>query len=171
MKNIAAIIQARVGSTRLPNKIFLDLKGRPVLARVILRLQQSKYINKIIIASPDTPQNDIIHKFVKENFPAVGVCRGSENDVLDRYFKAAQESSADIIVRITSDCPLIMPSVVDGVVGELIMRKVDYAANVLGRRTFPRGLDVEALAGSPRFGRPRTCDALFTPASGNFFYR
>lgn len=145
MKNVVAIIQARVGSTRLPNKIFLDLKGQPVLIRVISRLQRSKHINKIVVASPDTPQNDIIEKFIKENFSDVGIYRGSENDVLDRYFKAAKEFSADIIVRITSDCPLIMSDIVDGVIDKLVKGKVDYAANVLGQRTYPRGLDVEVF--------------------------
>lgn len=145
-KNIVCIIQARTGSTRLPNKIFLDLEGRPVLARDIGRVKNSKLINKIVIASPDSAENDVIENFVKKNFPEVGIYRGSENDVLDRYYRAAKQYNADVIIRITSDCPLMDAEVVDKVIQAFLEKNVDYASNVLGERTYPRGLDVEVFS-------------------------
>jgi spore coat polysaccharide biosynthesis protein SpsF len=144
-KNIVCIIQARVGSTRLPNKIFLDLEGKPVLAHDIERVKKSKLINKIVIASPDSAENDIIENYVKENYPDTGVYRGSENDVLDRYYQAAVKFSADIIIRITSDCPLIDGKEIDKVIKAIVEKNVDYAANVLGKRTYPRGMDTEVF--------------------------
>lgn len=144
-KNIVCIIQARTGSTRLPNKIFLDLAGKPVLAHDIERVKNSKLINKIVIASPDSAENDIIENYVKDNYPEVGIYRGSENDVLDRYYQAAVKFSADVIVRITSDCPLINGQEIDKVIKAIVEKNVDYAANVLGKRTYPRGMDTEVF--------------------------
>ena len=143
--NIVCIIQARVGSSRLPNKIFLDLEGKPVLARVIERLQNSKFINKIVVASPDKEGDDKIEDFINDNYKDVGVYRGSENDVLDRYYQAAEKFKADVVVRITSDCPLIDPEVVDKVIENFLEKKIGYVSNVLGERTYPRGLDVEVF--------------------------
>lgn len=145
-KNIVCIIQARTTSTRLPNKIFLDLEGEAVLARVIQRLRKSKLINKIVIASPDSASNDAIEEFVVKNFSDVGSCRGSEDDVLDRYYTAAKKFNADIVIRITSDCPLIDAQVIDKVIEKFLDDKVDYAANVLGERTYPRGMDTEVFS-------------------------
>jgi spore coat polysaccharide biosynthesis protein SpsF len=145
-KNIVCIIQARTGSTRLPNKIFLDLEGKSVLARVIERVKNSKLINKVVVASPDSSENDAIEEFIKKDFPEVGVYRGSENDVLDRYYQAAKRFNANIIIRITSDCPLIDARVLDKVIQAFIDKKVDYTANVLGKRTYPRGLDIEVFS-------------------------
>lgn len=143
--NIVCIIQARVGSSRLPNKIFLDLEGKPVLGRVIERLSNSELINKIVIASPDNKADDIIENFINDNYQDVGVYRGSENDVLDRYYQAAKKFKADVVIRITSDCPLIDPEVVDKVIKDYLDKKVEYASNVLGERTYPRGLDTEVF--------------------------
>ena len=145
-KNIVCIIQARTGSTRLPNKIFLELEGRVVLGWDIERLTESKLINKIVIATPDSPENDVIENYVKENYPDTGIYRGSENDVLDRYFRAAKKYHADIVIRITSDCPLIDAEVVDKVIRVFLDSEVDYASNVLGKRTYPRGLDTEVFS-------------------------
>ncbi|MCD4704844.1 glycosyltransferase family protein [bacterium] len=146
MSNIICIIQARTGSSRLKNKIFLDLEGKPVLSRVIDRVSKSKLIDKIVIASPESVENNIIEEFVNKNYPKVGVSRGSENDVLDRYYQAAKKFNAEIIVRITSDCPLMDTEILDKVIKKFIEKKVDYVANVLGKRTYPRGLDVEVFA-------------------------
>ncbi len=145
-KNIVCIIQARVGSTRLPNKIFFDLRGKPVLGRVIERLQKSKLIDKIVITSPDSPANDVIEKYIKDNFSGVGVSRAPEKDVLNQYYQAAKKFGADVIVRITSDCPLIIPEVVDKVIQSFLDRNNDYVSNVLGKRTYPRGLDTEVFS-------------------------
>lgn len=145
MKKVVCIVQARTGSTRLPNKIFLKLGTKTVLDMVLERLGQSKRINRIVVASPASAENDVIEKYVTENYPAVNVSRGSEQDVLDRYYQAATTNRADYVVRITSDCPFIDPDVVDTVIGALVNSDADYAANVLGKRTYPRGLDVEAF--------------------------
>lgn len=145
MNKIVCIIQARTGSSRLPNKIFLDLQGKTVLGRVIERTRNSKLINEIVIATPDSKPNDVIQNYIKDNYPAIKIFRGSENNVLERYYLAAKENQADIIVRITSDCPLIDSQVIDQVIKNLIDNQVDYAANVLGQRTYPRGMDVEVF--------------------------
>ena len=145
-KRIVCIIQARTGSTRLPNKIFLDLGGKPVLGRVIERLLQSTTIQKIVVACPDKPEDDRISDFVTKEYPTVGIFRGSEYNVLDRYYHAAKEYEADVVVRITSDCPVIDPVVVDRVVHTFLEKNVDYAANILGERTYPRGFDTEVFS-------------------------
>jgi len=145
-KNIVCIIQARVGSTRLPNKIFLEIEGKAVLGWDIERIEQSNLINKIVVASPDSPENDIIKNYVEKNYPQVGIYRGSENDVLDRYHAAAKKYKADVVIRITSDCPLIDAGVVDKVIQVFFDSNVDYASNVLGERNFPRGFDTEVFS-------------------------
>lgn len=146
MAKIICIIQARVGSSRLPNKIFLDLAGRPVLSRVLDRVQKSKLITKVVVAAPDSAANDVIQDFITANHPDVGLFRGSEEDVLSRYLGAAQKYQADVVIRITSDCPLIDPDVIDKVIADFLKAGADYAANVIGRRTYPRGLDVEVFS-------------------------
>jgi len=141
-RKIAAIIQARITSTRLPGKVLMDIEGKPMLWHVINRLKLSKKINEIILAIPNTKENDILEKFAKDN--KVKYFKGSEEDVLSRYYEAAKEFKSDIVVRITSDCPLIDPQVVDLVIEKHLNSGADYTSNVL-QRTFPRGLDVEVF--------------------------
>lgn len=144
MKKIVAIIQARVGSTRLPGKVLLDLKGKTVLYHVVDRVKKSKYIDEVIVATTDLGQDD---KIVDEcNKIGCKYFRGSESDVLSRYYLCAKENNADIVIRITSDCPLIDPLIID----EMIIKylELDYIimtnAGISNEtRTFPRGLDVE----------------------------
>lgn len=144
---IAAIIQARMGSTRLPGKVLLDLHGKPVIERVIERVLRSQKIHNVIIATTDKQEDDIIAEFVKQyHNPRITVFRGSELDVRDRYLKAAQQYGVDIIVRVTSDCPVIDPKIIDTVVSEFLASDADYAANILEPRTYPRGLDVEVFS-------------------------
>jgi spore coat polysaccharide biosynthesis protein SpsF len=139
---VVAIIQARMGSTRLPGKVMKDIVGTTMLDRVFSRTSRSSSVDEVLIATSMLPQDE----------PIVGECerlgatcfRGSENDVLDRYFKAAKSRNASIVVRITSDCPLIDPQVVDRVVEELISSGADYSSNTVSR-TYPRGLDTEAM--------------------------
>ncbi len=147
MKHIVCIIQARMGSTRLPGKVLLDLEGKAVLLRVIDRVLESKKINQIVIATTTNPNDQKIVDLVKNYNPRVSVFRGSEEDVLDRYYQAAKEAKADVIARITSDCSLIDSEVIDKVVNAFLEEKdADYSANVLGKRTYPRGLDVEVFS-------------------------
>lgn len=140
--NIVAIIQARLGSTRLPRKIFLPLSNIPILSHVYSRISNSKLINQIVIATTDLSGDDLIEKFCEEN--NINFYRGSSDDVLSRYYFAAKKFNADIILRITSDCPLIDPKIVDAIIIKLLNNNFDYASNVL-KRTFPRGYDAEVF--------------------------
>ena len=109
--NTVAIIQARMGSSRLPGKVLMDLEGGTVLARVVRRLERSRQISKVVVATTCEAADSAI---VTECERLQSSCfRGSEHDVLDRYYQAAHENAADTVVRVTSDCPLIDPQLVD----------------------------------------------------------
>ena len=110
MNGVIAIIQARMGSTRLPGKVLLDLAGKPMLVRDIERIQKAKNIDDIVIATTVKPADNKIISLCR-NYGWI-FFRGSENDVLDRYYQTAREYHAKTIVRITSDCPLIEPTIV-----------------------------------------------------------
>jgi len=140
--NIVAIIQARMSSTRLPGKVMEDISGKPMLWHVINRIRYSKLIDKIVVATSINKKDDIIENFCKEN--GIFYYRGDEEDVLKRYYETAKIYNANKIVRITSDCPLIDPEIVDIVIKEHIKDKVDYTSNTI-ERTFPRGLDTEVF--------------------------
>jgi spore coat polysaccharide biosynthesis protein SpsF len=138
---VVAVVQARTGSSRLPNKVLADLAGEPLLTRLLQRLRRANRIDDIIVATSDTRQDDAVAALARR--ADVACFRGSETDVLGRMRDAARTGRAEVVVRITGDCPLVDPRVVDEVVDGLTA-DVDYASNVL-RRTFPRGLDAEAL--------------------------
>jgi len=137
-----AIIQARMGSTRLPGKVIMDLGGDTVLARVVRRLCRAKFVDEIVIATTSSDADDAIVRECER----LGVpwFRGSEDDVLDRYYQAAQTYAAGAVVRITSDCPLIDPELVDGTIRVFQEQHCDYASNLFPR-TYPRGLDTEVF--------------------------
>ena len=143
--NIAVIIQARMGSTRLPGKIMKKILGKTVLVHDLDRIKEMKTINKIVVATTDLEKDAIIVKTVKGYNKNIGIFRGSESDVLDRYYKAAKEYNADVIVRITSDCPLIDPKISDLVVEAFLKNESDYCCNNMPR-TYPHGLDTEAFS-------------------------
>ncbi|MFH1809036.1 MAG: glycosyltransferase family protein [Pseudomonadota bacterium] len=139
-----AIIQARMGSTRLPGKVLMDLAGQPMLARVVSRTLRATRVDKVVVATSKLAADDAIAKLCSDRGWAC--FRGDETDVLDRYWRAAQEHRADLVVRITSDCPLIDPELVDQVVNLLLSAsETDYASNIVEPRSFPRGLDCEAF--------------------------
>jgi spore coat polysaccharide biosynthesis protein SpsF len=140
---VVAIIQARMGSTRLPGKVLKDLAGETVLARVVNRLRRSRLINEVLVATTDSRLDDVIVKECQNL--SVSVSRGDQQDVLDRYFRAAQLCKAAVIVRITSDCPLIDPEVTDKTIAAFLDGRPDYASNVM-TRTYPRGLDTEVMS-------------------------
>lgn len=145
---IDAIIQARVNSTRLFAKVLKKIKGKTILSHVIERARQAKKIDDIIVA---TTTLSLDEKIVNEAKKARVKCfRGSEEDVLSRYYFAAKEYGSDIVVRITSDCPLIDPLIIDECIGIFIsFQKLDYLSNIgtgLRDRTYPRGLDVEVFS-------------------------
>src|SRR5215813_10564723 len=140
---ISAIIQARMGSTRLPGKVLMDIGGRTALARVVARVSRASLVSDVIVATSDLPNDE---RIVEEcNRLGVSCFRGSESDVLDRYYRAAQEFEADVVVRITSDCPVIDPQLVDDAIRVFQLHEADYASNVIPR-TYPRGLDTEVFA-------------------------
>ena len=144
---IAAIIQARMGSTRLSGKIMKDIKGRTVLSHVIERVNQSNIIDEIIIATTVEERDKVIENEAIKC--GAKVYRGSEEDVLSRYYEAAKENSIDIIVRITSDCPVIDANIIDDIVNFYLDGKYDVVTNAgsdLSQRTFPRGLDTEVFS-------------------------
>jgi spore coat polysaccharide biosynthesis protein SpsF len=140
---VVAIIQARMGSTRLPGKVLMDLDGETVLARCVNRLRSARLINEWLVATTDRAPDDAIVAECRKN--AVAVSRGDQDDVLDRYFRAAQLAKADVVVRITSDCPLIDPEITDKTIAAFLDAKPDYASNSLVR-TYPRGLDTEVMS-------------------------
>jgi glutamate-1-semialdehyde-2,1-aminomutase len=140
---IVAIIQARMGSTRLPRKVLMEICGKPLLWHVVNRVSYSKYISQIVIATSTNPKDDEIEKFAKKY--NINIFRGSENDCLDRYYKAAKKYKADVVVRITADCPLICPEIIDRVISEYIKGKFDYVTNSI-IYTYPDGVDVEVFS-------------------------
>lgn len=146
MGEIVAIIQARMGSTRLSGKVMKNLVGKTVLSHLIDRIKQSKFINNIIIATTTNDRDNIIMK--EANINGVNCFRGSEDDVLERYYLAAKEFQAETIIRITSDCPLFDSIVLDKMIE--FYRNSNYTvvtnAGELKERTFPRGLDTEIFS-------------------------
>ncbi len=140
---IVAIIQARMKSTRLPGKVLKDICGRTMLARVVCRTQRAKLLDEVIIATTvGAADHAIVSECKRLGMP---VFRGSELDVLDRYYGAALAHGAEVIVRITSDCPLIDPEIIDKVIHTFLKEKADYASNTIVR-TYPHGLDTEVMA-------------------------
>jgi spore coat polysaccharide biosynthesis protein SpsF (cytidylyltransferase family) len=140
---VVAIIQARMGSERLPGKVMLDIEGQTMLARVVRRVQQAKSIDDVVVATTSSKQDDVVAD--EGTRLGVRVTRGSEEDVLDRFRQAATESGAATIVRVSADSPLVDPEVTDMVVDAYMSQDVDYASNKLGP-SFPLGLDVEAFS-------------------------
>jgi spore coat polysaccharide biosynthesis protein SpsF len=136
-----AIIQARMGSTRLPGKVLHEIAGQTMLARVVLRLRATQRVDDIVVATSTAHDDDAVVTAAEQL--CVGWHRGSERDVLARFVGAARAYRAGSIVRITADCPLLDPAVVDQVI-EALTGEIDYASNTHDRR-FPRGLDVEAM--------------------------
>lgn len=139
-KNVAIIVQARMGASRLPSKPLLKVLNKPLLKYLIDRIKASKLADTLVIATTNKPQDDPIANLAKsEN---VLVVRGDEEDVLSRFVLACQTVNADIIVRITADCPLMDPKLIDIAIAEFLKNDVDYLSNTL-KRTFPRGFDIE----------------------------
>jgi spore coat polysaccharide biosynthesis protein SpsF len=140
---IGAIIQARMGSTRLYGKVMKEMQGKTVLQHVIERVQQSKLIEEIIIATTVDERDNVIASEALRC--GVKVFRGSEDDVLSRYYYAAKENGLDVVIRMTSDCPLIDPNIIDEMVEEYLKNDFDLLSNGgldQSLRTYPRGLDV-----------------------------
>jgi spore coat polysaccharide biosynthesis protein SpsF (cytidylyltransferase family) len=139
-KNPIAIIQARITSTRLPGKVLMELAGQTVLHYVVRRCQMSRYLSGVVLATTDEPADDCLVASAKSL--GIDAVRGSRNDVLDRYLRAAQSTGADPVVRITSDCPLIEPAIIDAALESFEHTGAEFVY-VDG---FPRGTgDVEVV--------------------------
>lgn len=139
---VVAIIQARCGSTRFPNKVFADLCGKPFIWHVVNRLKHARSLDHIVLATTDNPLDDKLYHWAKEN--GVDIYRGSENDVLNRYYEAAIYSKADVIVRITADDPFKDPVLIDEAVNTLQEGGYDFVCNNCPP-SYPEGLDIEVL--------------------------
>ncbi len=139
------IVQARMGSTRLPGKVLMPAGGKPMLAHQIDRMRKVRFADELVIATTDEVQDDAIVVFC--NSYGVQVFRGSQDDVLSRYAAAAKAYDADVIVRLTGDCPLIDPAVINEVISVYrgLFDERSYASNTL-ERSYPRGMDVEVFS-------------------------
>lgn len=140
--NIVAIVQARMGSTRFPNKVLQPVCGTPLIGLLLERLALAKRVSRVVLATSEDPRNEPLARYVAGL--GYAVFRGSENDVLDRYYRAALAAGAEAVVRITGDCPLIDPALVDEVIRVFLESQADYACN-REPPTYPDGLDTEVF--------------------------
>lgn len=136
------IVQARMGSSRLPGKMMMPLDGIPTITHVVRRVQQASALDTVIVATSDQTQDDILALYAEQ--AGAAVYRGDEDDVLGRMFEAASQHDPEIVVRLTGDCPLLPPDCIDTAVSTLTESSADYASTVL-ERTFPRGFGAEAF--------------------------
>ena len=139
---VNAIIQARCGSTRLPGKIFMEIVGKPLLWHVVNRLTYVNMIDDIVIATTTDIKDDAVEEWCNEN--KVKCFRGSEEDVLNRFYYAAMTFPCDVIVRVTADDPFKEPSIIDKIIKKLVDENLDLATNVFPP-SFPEGLDCEVF--------------------------
>ena len=140
---VTVIIQARCGATRLPGKILLNVLDKSILQHVIERVKRAKTVKEIIVATTTMDEDKKIDAICKKM--EIKIFHGSVNDVLERFYLAAKENSAENIVRITADCPFIDPEVIDKVVGVYLKTNADYCSNVIDP-TYPDGEDVEVFS-------------------------
>ena len=140
---VVAIVQSRMGSTRLPGKVLREVNGQPLIEILLHRLSKSKQIDQIVLATSINSENDKLTGVV--NNLGYEVFHGSEQDVLDRYYHSAIKYRADIVVRVTGDCPLIDPELVDSIINRYKSTGVDYVSNI-SPPTYPDGLDVEVFS-------------------------
>lgn len=139
---ILAILQARMSSSRLPGKVAMDANGKSMLAYEIDRILQSKKIDKLVVATSINPEDDIIEHITLQK--SIECFRGDLHNVLDRYYQCAKSYNPTHIVRLTGDCPIIDPQVIDGVINLHLNTNADYTTNGI-KRTFPDGLDTEIM--------------------------
>lgn len=139
---ILAVIQARMSSTRLPGKVLKDVLGEPMVIRQLERISRSKMIDQIVVATSTESSDDPLAEAVTS--AGYQVFRGSLDDVLSRFQTLRKDFNPTHIVRLTADCPLTDPAVIDGIIEQHVETQVDYTSNVISR-TFPRGLDAEVF--------------------------
>jgi spore coat polysaccharide biosynthesis protein SpsF len=139
---ILGILQARMSSSRFPGKVLQPILGVPMLARQLERVRRAKNIDKLVVATSTDSSDDVLEKFCQENGTACA--RGSLDDVLDRFYQAALPYAPEQVVRLTGDCPLADPEIVDRIIAFHLEGEYDYTSNTL-EPTFPDGLDAEVL--------------------------
>ena len=140
---IAAIVQARMGSSRFPGKVLKQILNKPLIELLLTRLSQSSKLDEIVVATSEDPQNDKLQSIIESlGYQCI---RGSEKDVLNRFYKTAKKIHADVIVRITGDCPLVDPGLVDKCIQCYKDSNVDYFSNT-NPPTYPDGLDIEVFS-------------------------
>jgi len=139
---VVAVIQARMGSSRLPGKVMLPLAGEHVLTHDVRRVNAADTVDETIVATSTGQQDDIIATYGVH--AGATITRGSETDVLGRLFQAAREADANVVVRVTGDCPLVVPKAIDAAVARLRETGADYASTTI-ERTLPRGLGAEVF--------------------------
>ena len=155
---VIAIVQARLGSTRLPNKVIKEIVGKPMIEILLTRLSQSKEINQIVVATSTERENDNLQILVESL--GYECTRGSENDVLNRFYSSAKKIGADVVLRITGDCPLVDSEMVDTCIKEFKSLAVDYYSNTMPE-TFPDGLDIEVMLFSSLERAHNEAESLF----------
>ncbi len=138
-----AFIQARMGSIRLPNKVMKMINGKPLIEYLLLRVAKAKFIDKVVLATSVNSNNDPLVSFV--NSLGFETYRGSELDVLSRFYEAAKFYNATTLLRITADCPLVDPDLIDSLIEKYFNSGSDYATNTLPP-TYPDGLDIEVFS-------------------------
>lgn len=139
---IVAIIQARMSSNRLPGKIMADIAGKPMLFQVVSRAKRARNIDLAVVATSNGADDDPVEQFCQE--AAIPCFRGNLDDVLDRFYQAARHFQAEIIVRLTADCPLLDPQVIDNVIDTYLKGDYQYVSNAI-TCTYPDGLDTEVF--------------------------
>ncbi|HEX6914776.1 MAG TPA: glycosyltransferase family protein [Chitinophagaceae bacterium] len=168
-RKVTAIVQARTGATRLPNKVFLPLAGRPLIWHVFDRLRYSKQIDEYVLATTTSKGDDALEQWAREN--NIPCFRGSEADVLARYYGAARSHQAEVIVRITADDPFKDPLVIDQVIGMFIQQGLDFAYNNKPP-SFPEGLDTEVFSFEAlKLAQEKSNDPFEREHVTQYFYR
>lgn len=142
-KKVSVIVQARMGSSRLPGKVMLPLGSKTLISFLLDRIALAKTIDEVIVAMPDTQRDQTLKTYLEDR--ACSVYVGSESDVLARYYETACTFRAEVIVRITADCPLTDPALVDKLVSTFLKLSPDYCSNVFPP-TYPDGFDVEVFS-------------------------
>ena len=155
---VAVILQARTGSSRLPGKVLADLSGRPMLAFLVERLKRCTSVDQFILATTKLKEDDALAELGESL--SLTVVRGSENDVLSRFALAAEHTQANVLVRITGDCPLLDPGLLDEMINEFNLHESDYFANCIDS-TYPDGLDIEIFTRTSLFLAQCECTDAF----------